>query len=1440
MLKHLLRIFVASLLALAVLFAAAFGFVQTGFARQQIESALERSLSSDTVKAEVSGLGGLLPFSVRLEKLRLSDERGTWLEVEEARADLSPTALLAGSVAIRELSAKRVAIARLPERQPPSEPSPKAVPELPALPESLPAVRVDRLALPHLELGAPLLGEPAVFALTGGAAVSSDGRQLDARFALERIDQPTAHMTMGLFLDLDAQSLDLNLKAEERGRLFAILTGLERAQGARLELEGKGPLAQWHGSLSAVVERVGALEGRLALDVAGLPGVEATLVGAIEPEGIPEPYRQLLGERPEATLALLPEGPSRLRLAQLRLALAALSLEGSGTLDLEADRIEARIAGSVPDLAPFQTLIGEPLLGRLHLDATAEGTLSAPTATARLAGESLRVGRVAAQSLTLEFTTNPTPAELEPRGLLIALEGQIEGTTVDGAPLEPEGRILLDGEAILPPEGPLSLAALRFRGAGLEAWLAGQIDPRELVGELGYGVRVPELETLALLLGPPGLRGALEVQGVARLAGLAKIEGEIAALAFDLAEGPVGLRELIGRGARLDGRFTFAGDQLHVDDLLLRAEHSEVRGAVSLRLADQRLAGTVRVAVPQLETLAQLVGTILSGSAVVETRLAGTLYAPELTLSARFERPAVAALRFDRLQLDGTLLPGPKRTALRLEGAGQRDGAPVRIALQGDARGEQLNLERFELLGLGTIVSGNASVDLSRPLVSGRIRARSEDLAQLSALGLVGLSGTLELDIEATPEAGAQSGRLHLSAAQLGAPFGQLASARLEIFGRDLFRRGTLAGEATVEGFRSAEIGIDRGRVSLDGSIADVGFALEVQGARGGQAMALQASGRLAALSDPRRLELAKLTGQIGGQTIELRQPARIVLDKGVLDLGTLDLKIGEASARTRASLGAGQIRAEAVIEGVSAATLRLLNLPEIPGRGRANLTLMGPMRGPEARVDFFLDVLRPSEDGVSQGKVEGHGALRGGREFSFIASGTGLGPQPIVVELRLPVRIDLEAMNFHVDSERELFGSARGSLDLGLLDTLLRLDGQSLGGRLDIDLQVDGRIGAPTATGTIQLAQGQFRDAESGLRLRGLKGSATARRDRLVLETLEARDRGEGRLFGSGAFSLSDLAWQLRLEAKSFRAFANEWGTAVVSGALDARGIAATGRIAGNLVVERAELRLPAAAPSVPPTIPVHEVGRGARSDSESRQPPARPIAFNVTIDAPQRFFLRGRGLDSEWGGSVRVRGDLFEPDIVGRLEVKRGHLDLLGIRFRLAEGGIEFDGARPPWPTLSVRGEVRRADITARVGITGRLPKIAVGLESDPPLPQEEVLARLFYNRDLSRLAPLQAAALANSLATLQGGGLDALSPVRAAVGLDTLDVGGTEDGGAALRAGKYVSERIYVEVQRGLTPETSRARVEVDLGYNLRGTTEVRETGTTGFGLEWRYDY
>src|SRR5687767_920174 len=110
MLRRLLVALGALLAALVVVLAGAFAYAQTETGRDQISGIVARQLSTPEQQAEVQNLGGLLPFDIRLGTFRLRDAQGPWLEVDDARLELAPTALLRGEVVVRQVGARRVAV----------------------------------------------------------------------------------------------------------------------------------------------------------------------------------------------------------------------------------------------------------------------------------------------------------------------------------------------------------------------------------------------------------------------------------------------------------------------------------------------------------------------------------------------------------------------------------------------------------------------------------------------------------------------------------------------------------------------------------------------------------------------------------------------------------------------------------------------------------------------------------------------------------------------------------------------------------------------------------------------------------------------------------------------------------------------------------------------------------------------------------------------------------------------------------------------------------------------------------------------------------------------------------------------------------------------------------------------------------------------------------
>ena len=110
----------------------------------------------------------------------------------------------------------------------------------------------------------------------------------------------------------------------------------------------------------------------------------------------------------------------------------------------------------------------------------------------------------------------------------------------------------------------------------------------------------------------------------------------------------------------------------------------------------------------------------------------------------------------------------------------------------------------------------------------------------------------------------------------------------------------------------------------------------------------------------------------------------------------------------------------------------------------------------------------------------------------------------------------------------------------------------------------------------------------------------------------------------------------------------------------------------------------------------------------------------------------------------------------------------------------------------------------------VTGHASDPEVVFSSVPELPQDEVLAHLIFNKGIGDLSPVQIARLADAAAQLSGGGGGILNSLRESTGLDDLDIVTDDEGGAALAAGRYISENVYVGVQQGdarrASPSTS----------------------------------
>ena len=1142
---------------------------------------------------------------------------------------------------------------------------------------------------------------------------------------------------------------------------------------------------------------------------------------------------------------LIPEVPSlpvavrldALRIERLEIAepvageAATLRAAASGSLDAGGLVAEAQVDRLDQEAALRLDLAMTPGTDRLHAAATlreAPGGL-----IARLAGRpgeaatlDLRLdGPPAGADLTVQAGIGPGVA-LDLRGTVSAGAGGAIGARIGGtveaagllppALAAPLGRAEVALDAARSPAGIVALREFVVEAVAGRVRASGQVDTGAETAALDFRADVAPSETLASLL-PDGVArwDALQLEG--------RAEGPLAAprVTLDAATSGFGssiapLAALLGDAPRLSARATAPDriESLVLEGTALRASLSGQVGEV-LDLALEGALGSLAGAAQGVE-----------GALAFSARVQGPATDPAVSLRAQSDGLTAAGQRIEALALDAEVANPATALAARATLSGRYQDLPLEAELRAAPEGEWVRLDAATARIGPAQISASGRVNPGALLAEGQVALDAPDLAPFAPLIGQPVRGAVRLRATLEPRDGKQG-----------------VDARLET-------PGLTASGVVVE------------RLAL--TAAGTPDAMDLTLAGRVQQVALDARARVTQPEEGAiRLELPSLRAEAHGETLRLAAPARITRrPDGAVEIGSLSL------ART----GGGTLTAEGVWgperadlrARLAALPLSALSgfLPEVRPAGTASgdIRVTGSVAAPQVNAELRGQGLRagaPWANGLppvnlnvqatraGSGAVEARAEAVGGNALRLQAAlrmprGPG---QAAPVEARLDGRVDL--------------GAVAGPL--------LAAGADRVSGRLDLALRAGGTTAAPRLDGEARLTGGSWRNGAIGAAVTDLAGTIRAEGTRLRVD-LAGRSTGDGRIALRGAVDpLSPgLPVDLALTAAAARPVASELVTATVDADLRLTGevLGAGARLAGPVRIRRADVNLPARLPVTVRTLgEVTERGRlpAGRPRPAPRAPrgaPAEtglpPIALAIAVQA-QRVFVRGRGVDAELAGDVTVAGTLAEPELTGDLDLRRGQIEVLARRLDFRRGRLAFDGAL--MPSLDLLANTRAGGTEIRVAVTGPPTAPEITFSSQPELPQDEVLARLLFDRPTRDLGPLETAQIAAALAGAAGIGGDGaggiLDRVRRTLGLDRLAVSGGDEagrqngqegrGGPTVEAGRYVANGVFVGVRQGTDPGSARAGVRVDLTPRLKLEAETgdREAGER-LGLTWEYEW
>lgn len=611
-------------------------------------------------------------------------------------------------------------------------------------------------------------------------------------------------------------------------------------------------------------------------------------------------------------------------------------------------------------------------------------------------------------------------------------------------------------------------------------------------------------------------------------------------------------------------------------------------------------------------------------------------------------------------------------------------------------------------------------------------------------------------------------------------------------------------------------------------------------------------------------VQITDLTGQWKGDVIALRAPATLTVAERSTRIESLTFKWGEKGSLSAAlSLTPARLEATADLTQIPVADLPILvsgrldldTSRDTPG----HLTLsLAPLRGAEIDAGAVID-------GVWDGETI---RLSAALETPENAAGEQA-PRTNFLSLALPLRAEKTDDSFKFILGNDMNGRLAYKNKLENLTTLFLSRDNQVSGNLDLAGTIFGPSGNPEITLEADLSNAVYEQIATGTRLTDLsarlEGSGTLDNVSGTL-SLEASDgtsisNDAFPVIGNASFALvpeSGMTTRAELALRKARVIRRDDIDMTLSGRVSLfREQGEAAKLAGEVVIDKADILIPESSVGAEVVdVNVVAVKNTPKDDNEEIRTdlvrPERMLSplLEITIKSDEQLFVRGRGLETEWQGNLKIGGTVATPRVAGALQLREGTLSFAGRQFDITQGQISFLGGAPEEAVLNIVAEYMAEDGTkAIIRIAQSASSPSVTLESVPSLPQDTIMSLILFGKPATELSALEALQVTQALAELSGtdpfgNGRGIVDRIRGSLDLDLLklNVNQDETNGTAvgLSVGKYVRKGVFVSASQDTAGQSGTVSVRVDVTKSFSIATDIAQGGDNTLTLQWRRDY
>ncbi|WP_310620291.1 translocation/assembly module TamB domain-containing protein [Flexibacterium corallicola] len=1393
-------------------------------------------------------------FNFNIQQLELSDNQGPWLNVNQITIDTSPLKLFNGTIFVKEFDVSSMNVRRLPIEPSESSSQSQHRQSRSRLPFN---VSLQNLSINDLSLAPEILGAAAQFSVKADGTFHPSTLYTKLGLNLTRTDQVSGQLEASVLFKPDGSTLDFNVYVREAGGgLFSKVTALPNSPSLTFSFKGGGPIADWKSDLSLLIDDRAAATGFARFrETGGQRQFQAKFTGEIK-DLLPASLSNIFeGETTFNTNGVLDNG--------------FLPVKVDFELDSDAITVEGKTRtienGEKPALDTFlvaKTKTEEPLTfpsanGEILSIVSPEITFSASGPLSNFQWD--------LSTSTSKVARGPTAFE----SIFLKASGQNASMA--------EGNFASDLTTQLEVKA-LTSSAPKLKGLPQDyfANMEAQLDLQQQSLSIRRFALVSDGLALRSNSGivsnaSTNLNGYLQVSDLSQFSGLAgrALGGDISASFSLISEQNNSTGKVT---ASIEGYNVQLNEKV-LDNLLSRTIQVKLKtnyslleptlSALSLDNTEVTItsnnlsaAGTgflkKGVVGAQIALQKLALGALdkkLTGNAHLEAKVTGPLNAMEISVDGATQGLMLDGKTNSMLSLTASLTANPEQPSGNFQITGNLAKQEFNMSGQIESQGKQVSANNLSFIMGDNRISGFFSFpDLhSIPAgVTGELQVDAKDLSKIGTIMQLSMQGEAEGTLFLVNHGGKVNAQFLARAQEIQVEDAKVASFSLQGDLFDIFNYPTLSAKMLGEGITSGKFIANEVRLSAEADNHITQFNSSVELANKGQL--LKASGSFEAVDDTYDIRLDQVSGVYDQLKINLSQPSLLSIGSSQTNIEKLVFSIGQGrlslsgNIGTQLAINAGIDRFPLAIANAFSPNLGLKG--EVSGTASLQGTLTSPL-ATWALKGTGISTVALTKQGVSPVASTSSGRFEGRR-----VQGT--------LELSNPDGLDFQSQgHIELTSPITVALQATGNVPMQVFNTALTRQSVNAAGKVGISGSVNGPLPTPNIKFTATPQDLVIIDLKHNVTLEEFTGTITADKGAISLNGLSAKLRKGGSISAGGQILLKDhMPADLTVKLSNGRYIDSSLVNALINADISLKGpLTAPDEapvLSGEVQIQEADIGIPRSFNSsinpvqvthIETPIPVAKQIALLQKDEgkqEASSKPREPLKLDVTLKAPGKVFVRGRGLYAELGGSIHLGGTTKEPETVGSFDLQRGQFDILNERLSFNKGQVNFTGSLIP--NLNFEAiSTRSSSTTITVSITGPANNPVVKFSSVPELPEDEIITQLLFGKSATDLSPVQLAQLASTLSTLSGGAADtSFSRFRNLLGASDFNVSVDSSGNPVVSAGTYINDNIYLSASQGTEEEGSEVTVDIDITKQLRLRLGAGSEGSTKSGIYYEKEY